>query len=423
MALCLNTAMLRSLFVDFNSYFASVEQQLNPALRGRPVGVVPVLADTSCCIAASYEAKALGIGTGTGVAEARRLCPDIAIVLADHAKYVEMHHRAVAVVDTLAPVRQVLSIDEMECELTGRWQERVRAVGLAERIKAEVVAQLGECMRTSVGIAPNTLLAKLASNMQKPDGLTVIEAHELPQRLYGLKPKAINGIGPRMVQRLERCGIHTMEQLYDAPRELLRTAWGGVAGAEMYDKLRGQWYGPRETVAKSLGHSHVLPPELRNPAGAFAVLNRLTQKAAMRLRKQNVYATSMSVHVRCRYGHGHSGPDKQMMGDDRAAHVGETQDTAFLLHTLETLWHSGLHLLPQPVTVGVQLHGLIEAGQHTGDLFNAPAKDRRKLMAAIDTLNGKHGKNTVYFASAQAGLDHAPMRIAFNRIPDLESER
>ncbi len=80
--------MLRSLFVDFNSYFASVEQQLNPALRGRPVGVVPVLAETSCCIAASYEAKALGIGTGTGVAEARRLCPDIAIVLSDHAKYV-----------------------------------------------------------------------------------------------------------------------------------------------------------------------------------------------------------------------------------------------------------------------------------------------------------------------------------------------
>ena len=403
------------------------------------------MADSSCCIAASYEAKAFGVKTGTRVSDAKRLCPGIALVLADHAKYVEVHHRAVAVVDTLAPVRQVLSIDEMECELTGRWQQRERAVGLAERIKAEVVAQLGECMRTSVGIAPNTLLAKLASNMQKPDGLTVIEAHELPQRLYGLKPKAINGIGPRMVQRLERCGIHTMEQLYAAPRELLRTAWGGVAGAEMYDKLRGQWYGPRETVAKSLGHSHVLPPDLRNPAGAFAVLNRLTQKAAMRLRKQNVYATSMSVHVRCRHGYG---DNRGLMGDDRAAHVGETQDTAFLLHTLEQLWHSGLHLLPQPVTVGVQLHGLIEAGQHTGDLFGfdeaaadaveagtapnvsgslsaraAPAKDRRKLLAAIDTLNGKHGKNTVYFASAQAGLDHAPMRIAFNRIPDLESER
>jgi DNA polymerase-4 len=410
--------MLRSLFVDFNSYFASVEQQLNPALRGRPVGVVPVLADTSCCIAASYEAKALGIGTGTGVAEARRLCPDIAIVLADHAKYVEVHHRAVIVVDSLAPVRQVLSIDEMECELTGRWQNRERAVALAERIKAALLTQVGECMRTSVGIAPNTLLAKLASNMQKPDGLTVIEAHDIPQRLLELKPSAINGIGPRMVQRLERCGIHTMAQLYAAPRDVLRTAWGGVAGAEMYDKLRGQWYGPRETVARSLGHSHVLPPDLRNPGGAFAVLNRLTQKAAMRLRKQGVYASSMSVHVRCRSVRGGH------ISDERAAQVGETQDTAFLLHTLEQLWHSGLHLFRQPISVGVQLHGLVETSQHTGDLFDSvPTESRRKLLAAIDTLNSKHGKNTVYFASAQAGLDHAPMRIAFNRIPDLESER
>jgi DNA polymerase-4 len=410
--------MLRSLFIDFNSYFASVEQQLNPALRGRPVGVVPVMANTSCCIAASYEAKALGIGTGTGVAEARRLCPDIVMVLADHAKYVEMHHRAIAVVDHIAPVRQVVSIDEMECELTGRWQTRAHAVALAERIKAEVLSQLGVCMRTSVGIAPNTLLAKLASNMQKPDGLTVIEAHELPQRLYGLPPKAINGIGPRMVQRLARCGIETMEQLYAAPRALLRTAWGGVAGAEMYDKLRGQWYGPRETATKSLGHSHVLPPDLRHPEGAFAVLNRLTQKAAMRLRKQNVYATSMSVHVRSR-----KGPARHIRAD-RAAHLGETQDTAFLLHTLEQLWHSGLHLLPQPVTVGVQLHGLVEASQHTDDLFAPKAvRDRRQLLATIDKLNSKHGKNTVYFASAQAGLDHAPMRIAFNRIPDLDSER
>ena len=413
--------MLRSLFVDFNSYFASVEQQLNPALRGRPVGVVPVLAETSCCIAASYEAKALGISTGTGVAEARRLCPDIAIVLAEHAKYVEMHHRAVAVVDRIAPVRQVLSIDEMECELTGRWQQPERAVALAQRIKAEVLTELGECMRTSVGIAPNTLLAKLASNMQKPDGLTMLQAHELPQRLYPLKLSAINGIGPRMRRRLNACGIETMEQLYAAPRELLRTAWGGVAGAEMYDKLRGQWYGPRETVARSLGHSHVLPPDLRNPTGALAVLNRLTQKAAMRLRKQNVYATAMSVHVRSRQASGGH------VGDERAAQVGETQDTAFLLHTLDTLWHSGLHRWPKPVSVGVQLHGLVPAVQHTPDLFEgdggAPKKDRRKLMAAIDALNGKHGKNTVYFASAQAGLDHAPMRIAFNRIPDLESER
>ena len=422
--------MLRSLFIDFNSYFASVEQQLNPALRGRAVGVVPVMADSSCCIAASYEAKAFGVRTGTGVAEARRRCPDIVLIEADHAKYVELHHRAVAVVDRLAPVRQVLSIDEMECELTGRWCERERALQLAQRIKAALLAELGECMRTSVGIAPNTLLGKLASDLHKPDGLTVIEAHELPERLYGLPVSAINGIGPRMERRLARCGITTMAQLLHAPREVLVTAWGGVGGAEMHDKLRGQWYEPRRTTARSLGHSHVLPPDLRHAQGAWAVLNRLTQKAAMRLRTQGFYATSLSVHVRCERGRD---------GGERWAQVPETQDTAVLLRTLDTLWHSGLHALLRPKAVGVQLHGLVPAGQHTPDLFaDAPvaatamaspapptrsSAQRARLLSAVDALNRKHGKNTVYFASAQAGLDHAPMRIAFNRIPDLNSER
>jgi len=427
------SSMLRSLFIDFNSYFASVEQQLNPALRGRPVGVVPVMADSSSCIAASYEAKAFGVKTGTRVSDAKRLCPDIQLVLADHAKYVEVHQQAVAVVDRLAPVRQVVSIDEMECELTGRWRERERAVRLAQQIKAALLAEVGECMRTSIGIAPNTLLGKLASDMHKPDGLTVIEQHELPERLYPLELSDIQGIGPRMRERLSRCGIETMEQLYAAPRDLLHTAWGGLAGADMYDKLRGQWYGPRSTVARSLGHSHVLPPDWRHPEGAHDVLHRLTQKAAMRLRKQGFYATAMQVFVRCAHRW------QREAGGERAAHLGETQDTPFLLHTLDQLWFSGLHQLQHPQAVGVQLCGLVLASQHTPDLFDvinhAPAtaaqtlqnhpvqRDKARLMSAMDALNRVHGKNTVYFASAHLVRDAAPMRIAFNRIPDLETER
>ena len=257
--------MLRTLFIDFNSYFASVEQQLDPALRGRAVGVVPVMADSSCCIAASYEAKAFGVKTGTRVADAKRLCPGIALVLADHAKYVQVHQQAVAVVDRTVPVRQVVSIDEMECELTGRWRERERALALAQQVKAALLRELGECMRTSVGIAPNRLLAKLASDMHKPDGLTVIEQHELPERLHGLPLSALNGIGPRMLRRLAACGIGTMAQLCSAPRDVLVTAWGGVAGSDMYDRLRGQPYGPSTSTTRSLGHSHVLPPDMRHP--------------------------------------------------------------------------------------------------------------------------------------------------------------
>ncbi|MGH9576505.1 MAG: DNA polymerase, partial [Terriglobales bacterium] len=117
---------LRSLLVDFNSYFASVEQQVEPRLRGRPLGVVPMLADTTVCIAASIEAKHFGIRTGTKVAEARRLCPEIELVIARHELYIDYHHRAVAAVDSVVPVRAVLSIDEMDCELAGRWRESAR---------------------------------------------------------------------------------------------------------------------------------------------------------------------------------------------------------------------------------------------------------------------------------------------------------
>lgn len=429
--------MLRSLFIDFNSYFASVEQQLNPALRGRPVGVVPVMADTSCCIAASIEAKTFGVKTGTQVREARRLCPQIILVEANHAKYVQVHQQAVALVDQWVPVRQVLSIDEMECELTGRWRESARALQLGQQVQAALRRELGVCMRTSVGIAPNTLLAKLASDMHKPDGLTLIEPHEMVQRLAHLPVTALHGVGPRMAQRLARCGISRMGQLYAAPRDVLVTAWGGVAGADMYDKLRGQWYEPRATATRSLGHSHVLPPDMRHPQGAYAVLCRLVQKAAMRLRKQGYYASSMSVQVRCEYS-AERGED-----GERWAQVGQTQDSAFLLRALHTLWNSGLHLLPRPLSVGVQMHGLVPAALHTPDLFETatqqrgdvsngapgagpsprPERQRSRLLAAVDTLNLKHGKNAVMFASAYAGRDHAPMRIAFNRIPDLDSER
>jgi DNA polymerase-4 len=167
---------------------------------------------------------------------------------------------------------------------------------------------------------------------------------------------------------------------------------------------------------------------MRHPEGALAVLNRLVQKAAMRLRQQDFYASSMSVQVRCELRYARES------GGERWAQVGETQDTAFLLSTLQDLWDSGLYQLQRPVSVGVQMHGLVPAAQHTSDLFDAlvaaspasttsPPRDRSRLLAAVDTLNRKHGKNAVMFASAHAGRDHAPMRIAFNRIPDLDSER
>ena len=417
--------MLRSLFIDFNSYFASVEQQIKPHLRGKPVGVLPVMAHGTSCIAASVEAKAFGVKTGTSVEDAKRLCPEIVFVEAKHEIYVDFHHRAISAVERMAPVRQVLSIDEMECELTGSWRERSKAEAIAHSIKKEVLNTVGICLRCSVGIAPNTLLAKLASDMQKPDGLVVIEQAELPERLHPLKLQDVQGIGKRMLQRLQAAGIFSMAELCAAPRGVLHTVWGGMAGSEMHDMLRGQWYGPRTTTARSLGHSHVLPPELRNPDGALGVLMRLTQKAAMRLRKQGFYATAMSISVRCDHRY------QSTSGGGRDAQFAQMQDTGYFLDVLQKLWLSGLQELQHPKAVNVTMHGLVLAGQHTPDLFDFPQapealtpaiRDRSKLDAAMDRLNKTYGKNTLYFAASHDARHTAPMRIAFNRIPDLETE-
>ena len=433
--------MLPSFFVDFNSFFASVEQQLDPSLRGRPVGVVPVMAETSSCIAASVEAKKFGVKTGTGIRDARKMCPGIVFVHAQHEKYVTVHHEAVKAVDRILPVRQVMSIDEMECELPKRFQTREHATRFAALVKKEILSTVGDQLHTSIGVAPNTMLAKLASDMQKPNGLVIIELHEIPERLLHLKLQDITGVGKRMLIRLQECGIHSMQDLYAAPRDLLHTAWGGLAGDDMYDKLRGVPYPPRKTESRSLGHSHMLPPAMRNPADAFAVLNRLMQKAAMRLRKQGFYATAMSVSVRS------GGYDRATQtGGSRETRFGQTQDTGFLLHTLDILWHSGLHRLRAPRAVGVVLSGLVLASQHTPDLFEAPdastlastassppastalvaspaSRNRAPLLSAMDGINRRYGKNALHFAVAHNALDHAPMRIAFNRIPDIETER
>src|SRR5471032_1057467 len=125
---------LRALFVDFNSYFSSVEQQELPHLRGRPVAVAPVMTDSTCCIAASYEAKRFGIKTGTNIGEARQRCPGLIVVEARPALYVEYHHKLIAAVDSCLPVAQVLSIDEMSCALRGPWRDPGTALRVAREI-------------------------------------------------------------------------------------------------------------------------------------------------------------------------------------------------------------------------------------------------------------------------------------------------
>lgn len=403
---------LAALLVDFNSYFASVEQQVEPRLRGRPLGVVPMLADTTVCIAASVEAKTFGVKTGTKVAEARRLCPGIEFVIARHDLYIDFHHRAVAAVDSVVPVRAVLSIDEMDCELTGRWREPARALELAANLKSTLAARLGGHLRTSIGIGPNTFIAKTASDLVKPDGLVLIEKRELPQRLFALPVRALSGIGRQMEKRLEGHGIRTVRELCERSRDELRAIWGGIGGEILYDRLRGEAQHERAGEMASISHSSVLGPDGRNPGHAFAVLNRLAQKAAMRLRKAGQYAARISLDLKYLDG-GHWGTDMRLV---------DTQDTQTFLHALEKLWAERPLGRRTILRVGIAYSDLVSEAQHTGSLF--ASEDRsRALYSTLDKLNARFGKQAVYFASAHEARDRGGLAIAFNHIPDPKTDK
>lgn len=411
--------MLNALYVDFNSYFASVEQQLRPELRGKPVGVLAVMAETTCCIAASYEAKAFGIKTGTGVRDARKLCKDIIFIEARPPLYVQYHHKLIEIVESCTHVEKVLSIDEMVCFLTGSQQVKENALKLAAKIKREINKQY-PFIRSSIGIAPNTFLAKTASNMQKPDGCVMIEDSDIPQKLFSLKLRALNGIGSQMQARLERYGIDSVEKLYAANKQQMRAAWGSIEGERYYDKLRGIEPYYVKNARSSLGHSHVMPPEQRNIAGAKAVLHRLLQKAAMRMRSYDLLTSHISVKIKLR--HRKTNASARFYNESA---ITATDNSLKLTESLETLLQAftSIDTSFDPIAVGINFGKLSNANEYIDDLFaEKPSATEKKLNKVLDILNLKYGKNTVYFAGAHNALASAPMRIAFNYVPDLAVE-
>jgi len=399
------------LFLDLNSYFASVEQEARPELRGQPVGVVPMVTDNTVCIAASYEAKAYGVRTGTGVKDAKRLCPAIQLVEARHELYVQYHHRIVEVVETCIPVTIVASIDEMACQLMGRERPVCNALQLAAKIKRTIRERVGSTLRCSIGLAPNRFLAKVGSDMQKPDGLTVIRLSQLPANLYSLKPAALPGIGPRMNRRLEQRGIFTMEQLCALSEVQMRSLWGSVVGKRFWHWLRGE---DSEEVSiepqKSVGHQHVLPPDLRTMQGANGVGQKLLHKAAVRLRRLRMWAGGLSVHVRFT-------PWREGKFWEAHTRIAECQDTISLLETFHKLWKK----CPtgKPVMVGVSLYDLVPDNLHTAALFPEEQK-RSQLSRAIDSINAKYGSNALYLGGVHYVRDAAPTRIAFSSIPEFD---
>ncbi|MCS7062990.1 MAG: hypothetical protein NZM04_02895 [Methylacidiphilales bacterium] len=409
------------LMIDFNAYFASVEQQLRPELRGKPVAVVPVEADTTCCIAASYEARRWGIKTGTLVAEARRLCPQLKVVLARPEIYVRVHERIVEVVEQCIHIEEISSIDEMWGYVKARDEEEGRS--LCMKIKGSIARNVGAYLKCSVGIGPNVFLAKVATDLEKPDGYVYLRREDVPRRILHLSLSDLCGIGKRMEARLASAGIKTIEELYNASRQKLRKIWGGIEGERFYEMLRGEPIQRQRRRTRTIGHSHVLPPAARHFDGAYAVGHRLLQKAAMRLRHQRLTCGRLVVWIRW--------TDRTRCCIEMG--VGGTQDTMRLLAAYDEVWRElrreilenkkidSFNSKPCFLSVGVIFTDLEAENVATEPLFEADRK-RERLCEVVDALNRHYGRGKILWGGAILARDAAPMRIAFSRVPDVDLE-
>ena len=419
------------LHIDLNSFFASVEQQLHPEYRGKPIAVVPTMADTTCCIAASYEAKAFKVKTGTQVGEAKKMCPGIILVEGNHTEYAKYSAAISDAVELACPVSHHPSIDEMVCELMGREQEPPRARKIALDIKQSIYRNVGEALRCSIGMAPNRYLAKIASDMQKPDGLIGLLPSQLPRAVAHLELRDLPGVGAKTEARLNAKGITTMEQLLALDRTGVHNLWGSVWGDRLYHWLRGGETGDDgatvlSDVQKSLGHSHVMAPEFRTDEGAWSIANKLLHKAGMRLRMEKFYAGSMSVVVRYQLTREQAERMKskrhfsgiKQSGWGMEAKFRQSQDTLTLLEVMRGIWKQRPvgEEYRRPFFVGITLRDLIPESEHQEELFGDP-DNRTQLSATMDKLNLKYGHTTLHFGSMLPARESAPTRIAFTQIP------
>jgi DNA polymerase-4 len=294
-----------------------------------------------------------------------------------------------------------------------------------------------------VGLATNRYLAKVASDMEKPDGLVALTLDLLPEALRGLSLRDLPGIGARTEKRLNEKGIHTMGELLALDCDHAGQIWGSVWGERLWHWLRGEDFEMAEGEhLKSISHQHVLAPEMRTPEKAWAVAHKLLHKAAMRLRANDLWASGIGLAVgfavpRANKTSGGKGaadsspatalpvasfgvPTRGWHGELR---LSECQDNGTLIAALRQLWDSRPSgpLNDHPYFIGVHLNELVPGRLHSLDLFEnlEGEQSRRRLLEAMDKINNKYGLSTLAPATMLTAYKAAPTRIAFHSIPQM----
>jgi DNA polymerase IV len=381
---------IERLYLDFDGFFASVEQQVHPHLRGKPVGVVPFKdAKHTCVIACSREAKLFGVKNVMNIAEARELCPNIILVPQSPDLYRRAYNALLSEISAVISIDAVKSIDELTCRVSPNERDDPRALGL--RLKRRIADNIGPFLTCSIGFAANRQLAKMACKAGKPNGNMVWHPDDMPAPLLKLNLRDIPGIGERMEERLSRFGIKSMASLLATQPKHMRKLWGNVTGERLWYALHGYDVQTPPSGRGMYGHGRVLPPDYRTVDQARSASRLLIVKAARRMRRDGWNAERIWLWL-------------ELMDDgsvQRSAWLPAVHDDQAILTALETLWANVCKSLPRRtriMRIGVTLLELTRASERQLDILLNDDKQRRqseKATAAIDKLNRKYGRTLV----------------------------
>lgn len=397
-----NPAPPSVMHIDLNSCFASVEQQANPLLRNKPIAVAAYAKPYGCILAPSIEAKEWGIKVGMTVKEGREICPWLIVKESDPNKYREVHSRFENLFGEYTSHLISKSIDEFALYVRDYPVYKRGVVKVAKEIKSRIKEEIGDWLRVSIGISTNQILAKLASGINKPDGLDVIDSTNYLQTFDKLALKDLCGINYRNEARLNGVGIFSLTDMYSASIQDLKSAFQSVLSRYWYTRLRGWEIDDVEFARRSYGQSYVLPRAMEESSWS-PILAKLIEKASRRMRRAGY--KSRGVHLYLRYSDRTSWHKSHQFRES----LFDPRD----IYNLTISIHREYAPKKPVKMIAVSCFNLVEEN-HQLTLFDDFLK-KTKLIDSLDTINNKWGEYTVTSASLLGSETHVRDAIAFGK--------
>jgi DNA polymerase-4 len=379
--------MTRSiLHVDMDAFYASVEQHDRPELRGKPVLVGGSPDGRGVVCAASYEARPFGCRSAMPTGVALRLCPTAIVLPVRMARYREVSRQVFSLFDEFSPLVEPVSVDEAFLDLTGTEELFGAPAETASRLKARIREVTG--LTASVGLAPNKFLAKLASDLRKPDGLVVIEPARVQETLDSLPVERLWGVGAATLRRFERLGVKRVEQVRQVPLEVLTQQFGS-SGEHFYRLARGMDERPvqPDRGAKSISHEITFSRDVDDPDALRDVVRHQIEDVAYRLRAHDLYART--VQLKIRYPDFTTLTRAQTLPD--ATHQTQSLMEAALA-VLDEWWSDSPHPLR---LLGTGAANLVTADSRQLSLFADTDGRQERLDAAVDQVRRRFGSEAV----------------------------